>query len=94
MALLTFGTNGTNTLSAFQWNNDNAVANTALINNSIKTQGTVQRNEPAAFTNNGFLFVPNRGIIKLLPGDWIAIGSTGMPFVMSNRGKVADFTSV
>jgi hypothetical protein len=93
MALLTFGTNATNTLSAFQWNNDNAVANTALINNAIKTQGTVQRNEPAAFTNNGFLFVPNRGIIKLIAGDWIAIGSTGMPFVMSNRGKVADFTS-
>lgn len=93
MALLTFGTNANNTLSAFQWNNANSIADTALINNSIKTQGTVQRTEPAAFTNNGFLFVPNRGILKLLPGDWIAIGSTGMPFVMSSRGKTADFTS-
>lgn len=93
MALLTFGTNATSTLSAFQWNNDGPTANTALINNAIKSQGTVQKNEPSGFTINGFLFVPNRGILRAFPGDWIAIGSTGMPFIMSARGKTADFTS-
>lgn len=92
MALVTFGSNAQTTLSAFQWTPVASPANVALINNAIKTQGVVQRNEPAAFANNGFLFVPNRGVLKLLDGDWIVIGSTGMPFIMSNRGTVADFT--
>lgn len=92
MALLTIGTNATTTLTGIQWNSNTASADVAAINNAIKTQGTVQK-LVGGFENNGMLYVPNRrGPILLASGDWIIIGSTGMPFVMSSRGVVADFT--
>lgn len=92
MALVTIGTNAPTTLSGIQWTPTISPANVAAINNAIKTQGTAGR-LVGGFENNGLLYVPNRrGPILLANGDWIIIGSTGMPFVMSNKGVVADFT--
>lgn len=93
MALLTIGTNATTTLSGFQWKADNPTTNAALIAAAVKSQGTVQKPVPGAFAVDGFLYLPTgRGVLRAVPGDWIVIGSTGMPFIMSNRGVVADFT--
>lgn len=92
MALVTFGTNAATTLQAFQWTRSPTAANVALINNAMKTQGTVQR-LVGGFAFNGILMIPNRGDIRLVSGDWIAISSTGMPIVVSNLAKLADFTS-
>lgn len=95
MALRTFGTNATSTLSALQWLTSSPIADIALINNSIKNpQNPAHPVMPGAFANNGFLFVPNRGILKLLPTDWVALTSTGFPILVDAPSKTADFTSV
>lgn len=96
MSLATFGTNATSTLSAMQWLNNGAqVADAAAFSAGIKDDVNVAHPRlPQGFTNNGMLFVPNRGVLKLLPGDWVAYSSTGFPILMSAAGKTADFTSV
>jgi hypothetical protein len=38
---------------------------------------------PGAFLNNGRLFIPNRGVLQLLPGDWVAVDNTGWPVLLS-----------
>lgn len=95
MALVTIGTNATSTLSGVQWlNKVSQIADIAQISAGVLTQGTVQKTVPGAFANNGILYLPTRrGIVQMLPGDWIAIGSTGMPIVISARAKTADWTS-
>lgn len=41
---------------------------------------------PEAFSTNGLLYVPNRGILKMLPGDVVATDSqTGWPILVSKR---------
>lgn len=95
MALNTFGTNATSTLSATPWGNKTSqyqdyAALAALILDDVNP---AHPRWPGAFTNNGFLFVPNRGILKLLPGDWVGVSSTGFPILVSAAAKTADFTS-
>lgn len=41
-----------------------------------------------AFSFNGQLYVPNRGALKILPGDVVAIDNTGWPILVS-AGSVA-----
>ena len=94
MALNTFGTNGTGTLSALDWNSASSAADVASVANNIKDDLNVAHPiVPGAFTRNGYLFVPNRGFLRLLPGDWVAYGSTGWPILVSAAAKTADFTS-
>lgn len=38
-----------------------------------------------AFSANGLLYVPNRGILKMLPGDWVGIDSQGWPILVSKN---------
>jgi hypothetical protein len=38
---------------------------------------------PNAFSSNGLLFVPNRGVLKMLPGDYVGIDSEGWPILVS-----------
>jgi hypothetical protein len=95
MALLTFGTNATGTLSAMQWlNKVSQQADSALVNVNIKDDVNVAHPAwPGAFPNDGILVFPNRGILRLLPGDWVGYGSTGWPILVSAAAKTADFTS-
>jgi hypothetical protein len=94
MALVTIGTNATITWSGVQWLSSLAPADIASINNVIKGQGTLNLVQAASgFANNGILTYPDgRGQVKLVPGDWIMITSTGFPVVVSNRAVVADMT--
>lgn len=92
MAIVTIGTNGTNTWTGFQWTSTAAPADIAAINNAIKTQGANGR-LVGGFEGNGLLYFPNRrGPILLSPGDWIMITSTGWPIVVPNKAVVADMT--
>lgn len=94
MALNTFGSNAVSTLSAMQWTRQPSIANIALIAANIKDDDNPAHPiVPGAFAFNGVLIVPNRGIIKLQPGDWVAYGSTGFPIVVSAEAKTADWTS-
>lgn len=94
MALNTFGTNDTGTLSALNWNSASSPADVAQIAANIKDDlNPAHPIVPGAFAHNGYLFVPNRGFLRLLPGDWVAYGSTGWPILVSAAAKTADFTS-
>lgn len=33
--------------------------------------------------SSGRLFVPNRGILNILPGDWVGVDSRGWPILLS-----------
>jgi hypothetical protein len=48
---------------------------------------------PGAFAANGLLYIPNRGVLKCFPGDYVAVGSTsGWPILLSaNAASSADF---
>jgi hypothetical protein len=48
-----------------------AAASHALLNNAL--------------TLEGLLFVPNRGVLKVLPGDWIGVDVFGWPILVSGR---------
>ncbi len=38
---------------------------------------------PASFDSGGFLFIPNRGVLQVLPGDYVGVDSTGWPILIS-----------
>ena len=94
MALNTFGTDGIDSLSALQWNEVSAVADVALIAAGIKDDlNPAAPLVPGGFTKNGMLYVPNRGVLKLRPGDWVAIDDTGWPILVSAGSKTSLWTS-
>jgi hypothetical protein len=40
---------------------------------------------PNAFSSNGLLYVPNRGYLQMLPGDWVGVDSQGWPILVSKN---------
>lgn len=40
---------------------------------------------PGAFSKAGLLYVPNRGVLRVLPGDYVAIDTVGWPILVSAR---------
>lgn len=89
MATSTLGTNATTSLTSLKflpgYGSGMAPADIATINNAIKnplianyfTQG-------GQFSAGGQLFIPgDRGVITLLPGDYVGVDSTGWPIVVS-----------
>lgn len=39
---------------------------------------------PQAFSANGLLYVPNRGVLQMLPGDYVGVDpTTGWPILVS-----------
>ncbi len=85
MALVTLGTPAANTLSAILYAGANPAADIAGVANGIKND-KINGNPifPGAFVQAGFLFVPNRGVLKVLPGDYVAFDATvGWPILVS-----------
>jgi hypothetical protein len=99
VALKTFGTNATTSLSAFVVGTDDVIAaNCALLLNGIRgdppgwqgptgasqTTGTNRPRINEAYIRQGKLFVPNRGMLQLKAGDYIVFdATTGWPAVFS-----------
>jgi hypothetical protein len=92
MATRTLGTNATTSLVALPflpgYNSGMAAADVATINNSIKSALNVAN--PLAggsyFTDEGVLYLPDQqGMIKINPGDYVAVDSTGWPIVISKN---------
>lgn len=48
---------------------------------------------PTAFSNQGLLYVPNRGYLKILPGDWVAVDTFGWPILVSGRSVQSSAAS-
>jgi len=87
MATVTLGTNATTSLVALAWNRMSAIADVAAIAVAIKDDQNVNHPIwPGAFAKNGRLYVPNRGFLNMLPGDYVAVdATTGWPILLSAR---------
>lgn len=63
-----------------------AAADMATLNNAIRDD---QNRVPAfpgsmgGWSTQGQLYVPNRGFLKVLPGDWVGVDNRGWPILLS-----------
>lgn len=87
MATKTLGTNATTSLVALPFLTgigSMAAADVATIAQHIKDDlNPAHPITPGAFAANGLLFVPRRGVLKVLPGDYVAYDSQGWPILVS-----------
>lgn len=90
MAVKTLGTSANNVLSAITWAGSGAgilPADFATIMNGIRDDKVniagshLRLNE--ALSHNGLLTIPNRGVLQVLQGDYVAIDSDGWPILIS-----------
>lgn len=90
MATSHLGTNANNSLTSLIMSGAMPAADLAAIANAIKND---QVNGlpiwPGAFAQNGLLYVPNRGVLKVLPGDYVAVDSQGWP-IMVSKNSIAN----
>jgi|SRR6185312_1194139 len=95
MAVTHGGTNANNSLTslAFSGGADMLDADLATIRQNIKDDllGAFGNVWPDAFSRQGLLYVPNRGVLKVLPGDVVMVDTnSGWPILVSanvlNRG--------
>lgn len=87
MATKTLGTAATSTLVAMVFGSDTVVADIATIQQHI-LDDQVNGNPiwPGAWQGTGLLYVPNRGILRAIPGDYVAYDpATGWPILLSKR---------
>ncbi len=104
MATKTLGTNATTTLTAVEFQKSLSAADIASIAAAILNDGSQAGQQPAnaapsakpifpgAFSLSGQLVIPNRGILQVLPGDWVGVDANGWPILIS-RNAVAGGTS-
>lgn len=87
MATSTLGTAATSTLTAVPFSASLAPADVATIAQGIKDDLNVSHPIwPGAFALNGKLYIPNRGVLTILPGDYVGFDSaTGWPILVSKR---------
>lgn len=90
MATGTLGTNANNSLTSKQFTGAMAAADIAAITNSIKNE---QINGfpiwPGAWAQTGLLYIPNRGVLKMLPGDYVGVDNQGWPILVSKNSVAA-----
>lgn len=85
MATRTLGTAATNTLTGLTFSSTMTVADAATIRAGIKDD-LINGSPifPGAFLAAGLLFIPNRGVLKLIPGDVVAFNAvSGWPIMLS-----------
>jgi len=88
MATRTFGTNANNSLTAVAFNTELLPADVATIQQGIKDDkiaaaGAHPIYRGDAFSRQGILWIPNRGVLQVLPGDYVAIDNNGWPILVS-----------
>jgi hypothetical protein len=94
MATSTFGTTANNSLTALLTSRNMAAADIAAIANAIKDDLNVAHPiYPGAFSSLNQLYVPNRGILQILPGDFVGVDSQGWPILVS-ANSIANSTWV
>lgn len=87
MATQTLGTTAQTGLTAKKYlpgyGSGMSAADQAAIQNAIKDDlGNAHSLLPGAF-QGGQLFIPNRGILQVLPGDWVGVDANGWPILVS-----------
>lgn len=84
MATQTLGTNANNSIPyALTFNAAHAAADTATIQQSILNDLNRILTWPGAWSQDGVLYVPNRGFLKVLPGDVVGVDNRGWPILLS-----------
>lgn len=89
MATKTLGTNATTSLTAIPWTNgfaqsspaDYATIDAAIKDDLLNTHPSI--GSPWGLGDNGFLYIPNRGYLRVLPGDYVAVDNQGWPLLVS-----------
>lgn len=94
MSLLTLGTKTTNSLGGFNWSRNPTPANLALLMAAIKND-QINGNPiyPGAVQTSGLIYIPNRGVLQMLPGDFVGVDSTGWPILISANSITNASTS-
>lgn len=59
------------------------VGNAGTAQGQNATQQSAAHNLIPTALNQGQLYIPNRGYLKLFPGDWIAVDASGWPILVS-----------
>jgi hypothetical protein len=85
MATSTFGTTLTTSMTAMQFTGAMPQADIATIQAAIINDADLSLVWPGAWAQTGILYVPNRGILKAQPGDWVAVDSQGWPILVSKN---------
>jgi hypothetical protein len=85
MAVGTLGSTAqTSLVSINGWTASTAVADVANLAARIKDDKNVAFPIwPGAFAKNGLLYYPNRGVLKVLPGDYVGVDANGWPVLVS-----------
>lgn len=55
--------------------------------------GSKEKIWPGAFSSNGLLYIPNRGVLQMRPGDWVAVDAEGFPFLIPFSSLPATLTA-
>lgn len=84
MATGVLGTNATTSLTSLKVSSAMASADIAAIANAVLND-LINGNPilPGAWAQTGLLYVPNRGILKALPGDYVGVDNKGWPILVS-----------
>jgi hypothetical protein len=103
MTTKTGGTLATTTLTGVQFNYapatlsdaDLATISQGIYDDQLLAGAFVKSNTPNnPFVRNGQLFVPNRGVLKVLVGDWVFIDpATGWPILISGNALPTTLTA-
>ncbi len=88
MSTKSLGSNGTTTLTALQFPSFSATsfsdADIATMVALILNDQIPSLQQVGAWSRMGLLYVPNRGVLKTLPGDWVAVSpNDGWPILVS-----------
>jgi len=84
MATSTLGTNATTSLTSLVNSPVMAPADLATIQNGIKDDVIITHPVwPGAYSYMDLLYVPNRGVLKVLPGDFVGVDTNGWPILVS-----------
>ena len=104
MATKTLGTNATTTLTGFQLpasyvgqslisDADWATVMSSIFDDSRNPQQKLnQQIMNAALVRSGNLVVPNRGVLRILPGDWVGVDPNGWPILIGYQSMAATLT--
>lgn len=90
MATTTLGTTLTTSLTSLKflpgYGSGMAAADIATINNAVKNDLNLSAFiQGGSFSAGGQLFVPNRGVLTILPGDYVGVDSQGWPILVSKN---------
>lgn len=91
MTLLTGGTSASTSLAAIKFIQPMTAADFGNLRETILDDLNVAHPiYPGAFSSAGQLYIPNRGVLRVLPGDYVMVdATTGWPILISARAIAA-----